>query len=101
MPNRSKTKGNAYEHELVRIAKAHGLTAVRAYASNGVALGEVKECDLKIAGQRIQAKRRAKLPEWAKLDDGVDAVAWREDHGRTYVLITLEQYLEMLAGRDG
>jgi len=96
MPSKSKTKGNAFERELVNQARKAGLTAVRAWGSNGEALGESPEVDCKIDGMRIQAKRRKKLPAYLDINDGVDAVAFRRDRGETLVLIKYANLLEML-----
>lgn len=96
MPNSSKNKGNSYERELVNSAKEHGLDAKRAYASNGEALGEVKEVDLMVGSYKIQAKRRKSLASFLKPTDGVDVVAFREDRGKTYILMEWEEWLKLL-----
>jgi len=97
MTHPSKRKGNAYERELVNQAREAGLPAERAYASNGRALGEHEEVDCKIAGQRIQAKRRAKIAAWIKpAGNHVDAQAVRENGGETFVILRYADYLAML-----
>lgn len=96
MSHPSKTKGNNYERELVNEARALGLDAERAYASNGKALGESEEVDIKVQGCRVQAKRRKSLAAFLKPTDGVDCVAFREDRGETYVLLRWKDFLDIL-----
>ncbi len=109
MSHPSKRKGTAYERELVDQAKARGLEAKRAWGSNGASLGLLPEVDLVVAGQPIQAKRRARFPKWFKvvLDNapvrtadiptylkipaGCNAVVCREDGGKSYA-ITAQVY---------
>jgi len=92
----NKVKGNNFEREIVNLAKSIGLDAKRAYASDGRSLGEVKEVDVIIDGVRVQAKRRRQLPEYLKIDEGVDLVVFREDRGETYALVRWDKILELL-----
>ena len=101
MTHPNKIKGNNYERELVNDAQDKNLLAERAYASNGKALGEVEEVDLIVGGCRIQAKRRKALPNYLALNDGVDAVAFRQDRGETLVLIRWSDFLDKLKETDG
>lgn len=99
MPSKSKRKGNAYESELVQQLKDHGIDAVRAWGSNGRALGESEEVDLVFSNGkkwRVQAKRRAKLADYMKIPEGADLVMMREDRGKTLVVIDLQTFLDML-----
>ncbi|MBU1173701.1 MAG: hypothetical protein KKD44_29375 [Proteobacteria bacterium] len=96
MTGKSKRKGNSFEYEIVNKAKAFGIDAVRAFSSDGRAMGEAKEVDVVIGSARIQAKRRKKLPEYLKIDDGVDAVVFREDRGETYVLVRFDKVLKLI-----
>lgn len=96
MPSKSKSKGNRFERQLVDLARIKGLVANRAWGSDGKSMGEVSEVDVKVSGMRLQAKIRKKLPAYLKIDDGVDAVAFRQDRGETLVLITYETLLEFL-----
>jgi hypothetical protein len=98
MTHPSKRKGNAYERELVNQAIAAGLTSQRAYASNGLSLGHGEEVDfdLLVGDKRIQAKRRKAIASFLQVTEQVDAVAFREDGGKTMVLITWEEYLRLL-----
>ena len=100
MVNRSKVKGNRFEYEIVNEAKKRGLTAERAYASNGRALGEAEQVDVIIQGMRIQAKRRKSLAAYLQIPCGVDAVVFREDRGDTYVLLRWEDLLDKLKAGD-
>lgn len=94
----SKTKGNGFEREIVNAAKAKGLNAERAYASNGRALGQSEEVDCIVEGCRIQAKRRKALPAYLQIPDGCDAVVFRQDRGPSLALITLPALLDKLEG---
>ena len=96
MTHPSKRKGNGFERELVNQAVASGIDAKRAYASNGESLGMHAEVDLVVAGQKIQAKRRKKVPVIFRPSDQVDATAIREDHGETFVLIRWFDYLDLI-----
>lgn len=98
MSHPSKTKGNSFERELVNKAKEKGLSAERAYASNGRALGESEEVDCVIEGCRIQAKRRKTLPAYLQIPEGCDAVAFRQDRGPTLVLIHLATLFDKIEG---
>lgn len=96
MTSKSKQKGNTYESELVKQAIAKGLESKRAWGSNGQSLGFAAEVDLLIGNQKIQAKRRKKLPNYLQIPDSCDAVICREDRGKSLVIIHYEQYLEMI-----
>lgn len=95
-PGKNKLRGSNFERKLVNLAKDLGLEAKRAYASNGEALGEVKEVDLMVSGYRIQAKKRAKLPAYLDLDTGVDMVVFSRDHGEDLTLVPYEKVLEWI-----
>ena len=96
MTHPSKRKGNNFERELVSEAHQAGLSAERAYASNGKSLGHAEDVDLVVAGKRIQAKRRKAIAAFLRPSETVDAVAVREDHGETIVLVTWWEYLELI-----
>lgn len=101
MTHPSKVKGNNYERELVAQAREKGLLAERAYASNGRSLGHSEEVDLVVEGCRIQAKRRKHLPAYLALNEGVDAVTFRQDKGETLVLIRLDDFLDKIKETKG
>lgn len=92
----SKRKGSGYERELVNEAKERGITAERAYASNGRALGCSEEVDLIVNGCRVQAKRRKKIAKDFRVPDGADVVAFREDKGETFVLMRWNDFLDIV-----
>lgn len=96
MTHPSKRKGNSFERSLVNIARESGLTAQRAYASNGESLGHHAEVDLVIADKRIQAKRRKSIASFMQPTENVDAVAIRQDRGETLVVVTLWEYLDLV-----
>jgi len=96
MTSPSKRKGNQFEREIVNVARARGLIAERAYASNGRALGESEAVDVVVNGLRIQAKRRAKLPQYLQIPDGADAVVVRQDRGDTLVLMRWDDVMDKL-----
>lgn len=96
MPSKSKTKGNTFEREIVNQAKELGLSAERAYASNGRSLGEHEEVDVLLEGYKIQCKRRKKLGEVIRPNSNVDMQVVREDRGDTFVILPLSKFLELL-----
>lgn len=77
-------------------AKERGITAERAYASNGRALGCSEEVDLLINGCRVQAKRRKKIAKDFRVPDGADVVAFREDKGETFVLMRWNDFMDIV-----
>ena len=105
MPSKSKRKGNAFERALVEQAKAAGLGAERAYASNGKSLGQPEECDLVLcypqgetAGEMtIQAKKRESFGGW--LWDGlanVDVFVISKNRKEPLAILPYEKLLELL-----
>jgi Holliday junction resolvase len=94
-----KNKGYRYENELRLDLVASGFTACRRVPLSGA--GEEKD-DLTFQcgwgeQERIEAKRRKALPSYltSALSGGATAVAFREDRGSTYVLITWDRYKEL------
>ncbi len=76
------------------------MRATRAYASNGEALGEHKNCDLKLSVPdgpelTVQAKRRANVGGYLT-DEHVDLVAVREDRGPSLAVVPLDLFLDLL-----
>lgn len=100
MSHPSKRKGNAFERELVDDAKALGLEAKRAYASNGLALGQAETVDLLVGSCRVQAKRRKKIASDFKVPEGADVVVFREDRGDTFVLLKWEIFLDKIKNKN-
>jgi len=100
MTHPSKNKGNGFERELVQQASESGLTAKRAWGSNGEALGCNATVDLVIEDQKLQAKRRKTIPEWLGLSEHVDAVVVRADYQEAVVIVSWFDYLDFLKWRQ-
>ena len=97
MSSPSKIKGNTFEREVVNQARKFGLKSVRAYASNGISLGEAEDVDIKIEEIKGQCKRRKRIAKWLKPPDSCDIALVREDRGETYVIIEYDNFLEIVA----
>ena len=100
MTHPSKIKGNTFERECVNKAKERGLTAERAYASNGRSLGMEEEVDALINGYKVQCKRRKKIAKWLKPPSCCDIALVREDRGEAYVIMEYEDWLELISNID-
>ena len=100
MSSPSKRKGNAFENELVSLAKEWGLSAQRAWGSNGKALGKHEEVDCIIEDLTVQAKRRKKIASFLKCEH-TDIVAFREDRGETYALMPINVLLMLIKKLKG
>ncbi len=95
MAHPSKTKGNTYEREIVRLFESYGVKCKRAWGSNGQSLGLHEEVDCLAEGDlRIQAKRRKNIAKWLKPSEVVDSVVVREDRGESYIIIRLEEFVD-------
>ena len=97
MPSPSKQKGNRFEREIVNKAVQSGLTAKRAWGSNGAALGMHEEVDLVIGKEpeiKIQAKCRRKLASYLIPSEHVDAVVCKQDRGEVLIILRFEDWLE-------
>ena len=97
MSSPSKIKGNTFEREVVNQAKKFGLKSIRAYASNGMSLGEAEDVDVKIEALKGQCKRRKRIAQWLKPPESCYIALVREDRGETYVIIEYENFLEIVA----
>ena len=97
MSSPSKIKGNTFEREVVNQAKEYGLKSMRAYASNGISLGEAEDVEVKIENIKGQCKRRKRLAKWLKPPESCDIALVREDRGETYVIIEYEDFREIVA----
>jgi Holliday junction resolvase len=99
----SKAKGNRYEREIVNHFKSFGFNCQRAYGSNGKSLGLEEDVDVLINSEdetisfTIQCKIRKKLPQYLELGN-CDAVFFRENNGKTKVLIDLDKITFFLSG---
>ena len=97
MSSPSKIKGNTFEREVVNQAKEFGLKSIRAYASNGISIGEAEDVDVKIENIKGQCKRRKRIAKWLKPPESCDIALVREDRGETYVIIEYGDFLEIIA----
>ena len=94
MPNKSKAKGNRFEREIVEAVELHDVKCVRAWGSNGRALGHQEEVDILIDDDiKVQAKGRKALPKWIKPSQEVDVQIIKEDRGKIYVVQELNDWL--------
>ena len=97
MPSKNKARGNRLERLVVNQAKEVGINAIRAYASNGMSLGEAEDVDVKIENLKGQCKRRKRIAKWLKPPESCDIALVREDRGETYVIIEYGNFLEIVA----
>jgi Holliday junction resolvase len=99
MPHKNKIRGNNLERELVNSAKEAGLSAKRAYASDGRSLGKSEKVDVMVEEYTIQAKRRKKVAQWLYPDfhgDDVYAVATRMDRKEPLIIIPYKEWLKLI-----
>ena len=97
MAHPSKVKGNKFERDVVNKAKEFGLESKRAYASNGESLGMHAEVDLLIKDYKIQAKIRKSIASYLLPNENVDAQIIRQDRGEAYIVLRLEDLLELIS----
>ena len=100
MAHPSKAKGNKFERDVVNKAKEFGLESKRAYASNGESLGMHAEVDLIIEDYKIQAKIRKSIASYLVPNENVDAQVIREDRGEAYIVLKLEDWLEVISSNS-
>ena len=94
MPNKSKSKANRFEREIVKAVELHDIKCVRSWGSNGRAFGHHEEVDILINDDiKVQAKIRKALPKWIKPSEHVDITIIREDRGKCYVMQELNDWL--------
>lgn len=96
MASKSKQKGNGFEREVVQDAIDLGLSAKRAWGSNGQSLGMHEEVDMILEGYKVQCKRRKKLSAVVKPNENVDIQLFREDRGTTMAMIPYDMLLSLL-----
>ena len=92
----SKNKGNTAERETVKLAQEHGLTAIRAWGSDGRALGQATTCDVLIDDLPWQVKRRARIAEYVKPPEGTIGTLIREDRGEWLAVIPATLLFKLL-----
>lgn len=115
MSAKNKIRGNVLEVETVKLFESHGLAAKRAWGSNGKSMDQHEEVDVLVPKQiisrthlsddgkfvqaiqlqeiKIQCKRKKELPEWLGFTKHVDAVVVREDRGRKFIMMDLEDFI--------
>ena len=102
-----KQKGYRHEVECVEWAKKHGLNAVRAFGSDGRALGEKSDVDVvitnpdlpdddKLKKLKLQAKSRAAFPKYFSLGNA-DIKVFKANRQRSMALVDYEWLLECLS----
>lgn len=96
MPAKNKIRGNNLERELVNQAQEQGLKSVRAYGSDGRALGEEPTVDIQIADKNFQVKRRKKLAKFLEIPPTCEGVIFKQDYKKPLILIPYSTYLDML-----
>ena len=94
MPSPSKAKGNRFEREIVNKLTSLGITAKRAWGSNGASLGMHEEVDVLVGSSfKIQAKCRKKIASFLIPTEHVDAVICKEDRGEMLIIMRLDDVL--------
>ena len=100
MANKSKSKGNGYEREIVDFLKGKGIKSKRAWGSNGQALGMHEEVDVAVELEgrtyKLQAKRRKKISEYLKPSEHVDFQVLRADREDSFVVMRLEDFVNFI-----
>ncbi len=99
MTHRNKIRGNNLERECVNIAKEEGLSAKRAYASDGRSLGKSEVVDVMVEEYCIQAKRRKKVAQWLYPDfhgDDVDIVVTRMDRKDPLAVLPYKEWIRLI-----
>ncbi len=99
MSAKNKVRGNVLEVETVKMFESHGISAKRAWGSNGASMGEHAEVDVLVtpidnSPLKIQCKRKKELPDWLGFTKNIDAVVVREDRGRKFIMFDLEDFIE-------
>ena len=97
MPAKNKSRGNRLERKIVNMAKGLGLSAQRAWGSDGRALGMIAEVDCIIDGRTIQCKKRKTWPQWMTVPKGVDYQVIEKDYGEPMIVMPILDYLTLLA----
>lgn len=101
MPNPNLDRSKRHEREIVHAAEDVGLSAERAWNSDGRSLGEHKECDVKLTAPddtelTVQAKRRKRIADYLTTENA-DVVVTREDHGENLAVVPLDVLFNLLA----
>jgi Holliday junction resolvase len=98
--NKSKRKGTAFEREIVRLFEERGISAIRAWGSDGRSIGLPTEVDIviDIDGWKttLQCKRRKKIAGYILPEDNVYAQVIRGDRGEAHIVIRLKDFIELI-----
>ena len=92
----NKARGKTLERDAVALAKSFGFTAQRGWGSDGRAMGEHQEVDIKIEDYKFQCKRKVKFPDWLQRNNVVDGHIIRQDNEVAMVVIPLKFFLALL-----
>ena len=84
------------ERLVVNQAKEVGIKAIRAYASNGLSLGEAEDVDVKIGEFKGQCKMRKTIASFMKPPESCDIALIKTDREDTLVVIRYKDFLKML-----
>ena len=94
MSNPQKNKGSRFERKIVEICELHDVKSVRAWGSNGLALGEHPEVDVLINDNiKVQAKCRKKIATHMQPNENVDVQIIKQDRGPVLVVQELNDWL--------
>ena len=99
MTHKNKIRGNNLERECVNAAKDAGLSAKRAYASDGRALGKSEQVDCMVEKYTIQAKRKKKVAQWLYPDyhnDDVNIVVTRMDRKEALAILPYSEWIRLI-----
>ena len=94
----NKRSGSDFERRIVQKLRTAGISAIRAYASDGRSLGHHPGVDIVAAGGpgwRLQCKHRKRIAEYVKPGPEVDAQIIGDRSGQ-YVTMTLAKFIELV-----
>jgi len=100
MPSSNARRSKRHEREIVHAADDAGLSADRAWNSDGRSLGKHAECDVRLetpGGETwtVQAKRRKTIASYLTCEN-TDLVVTREDRSDNLVVLPLSDFLDLL-----
>ena len=105
MPSKQKDKGNRFEYQVRDVFIDKGIDCKRAYASDGRSLGHEENVDLVAylydqldmrKDITIQCKARKKITQVLMPDDNIFAQVIKQDYGKPYAVIRLDDLVELL-----
>lgn len=97
---KSKRKGRLAEQEVVRLARAAGLSAERTWQTAQATDPTLRRCDVTIAGRRAQVKVAADgFRKLYEVLEGVELAFLRADRSPWLVLLPAEKFLHLLTKR--